>query len=127
MENLQDIWMTTKPETRSGSGTSGYMRGVMLRGGANSVTHPQEAEVPELKARCSGIMSEHCSRIIIHTAELFPDSKRTRYLLIAINNSIKGLEIYTICNQKLSTVVDVQVTNLFWDPERTPQLLRLEF
>jgi hypothetical protein len=72
----EDIWVTTKHETRSGSGTSGYMRGVMLTGGANSVTPAQHAEVPKLKARCSGIMSGHCSRIIIETAEPFPDSKR---------------------------------------------------
>jgi hypothetical protein len=76
-ESSGGIWMTTKPETRSGSGTSGHMSSVMLRGGVNNVTHPQEAEVPELKARCSGIMSVHCSRIIIDTAEPSPDSKRT--------------------------------------------------
>jgi hypothetical protein len=118
--------MTTKPEIKSGSGTSGYMRGVMLSGGANSVTHLQEAEIPELKARCSGIMSEHCSRINIDTVVPFPDKKRTQYLLNAISNSIKWLDIYNIPNQQVSTVVDIQVTNLFWHTERTPQQLRLE-
>jgi hypothetical protein len=90
--------MMTKPETRSGIDTSGYMSGVMLRDDANIITHPQEVEVPELKARCSGIMSEHCSRIIRHCRTL-PDSKRTSYLLIAINNSIKWLEIITSCGR----------------------------
>jgi hypothetical protein len=87
----------------------------MLRDGANSVTPVQQAEVPESGARswCTRITLEHHPRRSPDMVGPLLNKKGNWYLLIAMDNFSKWLEVYTIPNQKASTVMDALVADFF--------------